>query len=112
MKAKNGLFNLTALADRLPRDEAVDVLPVLDHSVLSAAILRPKQGEPFENGPTSSDTIYVIIAGYCRLHCGGVNDVEATAGDVLFLPIGQKPRFTKLSRKFEMWRLVLRPPPA
>ena len=110
MSAKDGVYNLTALADRLPRDGVGNMLPVLEHDVLAAAILRPKRGEPLEDGSASYDTIYVIIAGYCRLRSGRVDDVEATAGDVLFVPKGQEPRFAKLSRKFEMWKLVLRPP--
>jgi len=109
MNAHDAVFNLTALADRLRSDGAVGVLPVLEHDTISAVILRPVPGQPFEDGPAPSDTIYVVIAGDGRLSSGGADEVEATSGDVLFVPAGQARRFTKLSRKFQMWRLALRP---
>jgi len=111
MNAKDGVYNLTALADRLRPDRAVHVLPVLEHEVLSASILRPDPGQPFEEGSASSDTIYVVIAGFGSLAGGDAGNMEATAGDVLFVAVGQDPRFTKLSRKFQVWKLTLRPAP-
>jgi mannose-6-phosphate isomerase-like protein (cupin superfamily) len=109
MNATNGVYNLTALADRLR--PAAKVLPVLEHEVLAAAILRPEQDEFFEDGPAPHDTVYVVIAGYGSLGSSDADDVEVTAGDVLFVPLGQQRRFRNLSGKFEVWRLVLHPSP-
>jgi ethanolamine utilization protein EutQ (cupin superfamily) len=78
---------------------------VLEHGAFSATILRPSPGEPFEEGIALTDTIYIVIAGFGSLGSGDYNAVEATAGDVLFVPAGRDRRFTKLSRKFEVWRI-------
>ena len=111
MHVDDGAYNLTALADRLRSDKLADVLPVLEHATLSATILRPVPGEPFEPGPAAFDTIYVVIAGFGSLGSGGGDDLEATAGDVLFVTSGSIRRFTRLSPKFQVWRLALRFPP-
>jgi hypothetical protein len=111
MNVDSGAYNLTALADRLRSDKLAHMLPVLEHVTLSATILRPVHGKPFEAGPAPSDTIYVVIAGFGCLGSGAGDDMEATAGDVLFVTGGSDRRFTKLSRKFQVWRLVSRPQP-
>jgi mannose-6-phosphate isomerase-like protein (cupin superfamily) len=105
MTANDGAFNLTALAYRHRSDRPAHVLPVLEHGAFSATILRPLPGEPFEEGPALTDTIYIVIAGFGCLGSGDKKSVEATAGDVLFVPAGRERRFTKLSRKFEVWRI-------
>jgi len=76
--------------------------------VLSTTVLRPVPGEPFEEGRAPSDTLYVVIAGFGRLGSGDADDMDATAGDVLFLAAGRNRPFPKLSRKFLVWRLALR----
>ncbi|MDQ0840017.1 hypothetical protein [Sphingomonas faeni] len=108
MNVGAGAYNLTALADRLRADELAYVLPVLEHHTLSATILRPVPGEPFEEGPAPTDTVYVVIAGFGRLGSGDADEMDATAGDVLFVTAGHTRRFTELSRKFLVWRLALR----
>ena len=110
MNVDDGAYNLTALADRLRSDKLGHVLPVLEYDTLSATIVRPVSGAAFEEGPAPSDTIYVVIAGFGSLGSGDADDMEATAGDVLFVTAGRNRRFTKLSRKFQVWRLTLRPP--
>lgn len=87
------------------------MLSVLEHEALSASVLRPVPGEPFEEGPAPFDTIYVVIAGFGSLGSGDADDMEATAGDVLFVPAGCHRCFSKLSHKFQVWRLTLRPRP-
>jgi hypothetical protein len=110
MTVDDGAYNLTALADRMRSDTLVHALPVLEHDALSATILRPVPGEPFEEGPATSDTVYVVIAGFGSLGSSDADDMDATAGDVLFVTAGRNRRFTKLSRKFLVWRLTLRSP--
>lgn len=108
--AGDGNYNLSALADRLRSERPALVLSVLEHEALSAAVLRPVPGEPFEEGPAPSNTIYVVIAGFGSLGSGDGDDMEATAGDVLFVTAGRNRCFSKLSRKFQVWRLTLRTP--
>jgi hypothetical protein len=110
MNVDDGAYNLTALAERLRSERLAPVLPVLDHDVLAATILRPVPGEAFEEGQAPSNTIYVVIAGFGTLGSCDADDMEVTAGDVLFVSAGADRRFTKLSRKFHVWRLILRPP--
>jgi hypothetical protein len=106
MIAHDAVYNLTALADRLRPGELTHELHVLGHDALSATLLRPVPDEPFEAGEASSHTIYVVIAGFGSLGSGDADDREATAGDVLFVPAGANRRFTRLSRKFQVWRLT------
>jgi mannose-6-phosphate isomerase-like protein (cupin superfamily) len=109
MSANDEAFNLTALAYRLRSERPEHVVPVLEHGSFSATILRPLPGEPFEEGPALTDTIYVVITGFGCLGGGYAGDVDATAGDVLFVPAGIERRFTKCSHQFQIWRLMLRP---
>lgn len=111
MNVSDGAYNLTALADRLRPDKPGHVLSVLEHEALSAAVLRFIPGEPFEEGHAPCDTIYVVIAGFGSLGSGDADDMEATAGDVLFVTAGRDRRFSKLSPKFQVWKLTLRSRP-
>ena len=112
MNVDDGAYNLTALADRLRSDKLAPVLPVLEHDALSATILRPVPGEAFEEGAAPCDTIYVVIAGFGSLGSGDAGEMDATAGDVLFVTAGAYRHFARLSRKFQVWKLTLRSRPA
>lgn len=108
MISGTGICNLTAWADRLRMGERPDAPKALTHDGMSAEILAPLEGAPFESGPVERDTLYVVTAGSGVVECNG-EEVDFTAGDVLFAPAGADRHFGKLSRRFKAWKISLRP---
>jgi mannose-6-phosphate isomerase-like protein (cupin superfamily) len=108
----SGIVNLTAAADRLRSDDGPPMQEVVANARLSVAILKPIDGQPFEAGPAPADLFYVVIAGFgCLISTDG-DDIDFTAGDILFVEAGSDRRFRNLSRKFQAWRIELLAPPA
>jgi len=101
------ICNLTASAYRHGDGESVRLNPVLTHGSLSAEIVTATGAAPFEQGPVDRDIFYVVIAGFGVLQDGAGAEVDFTAGDLLFVPAGIDRRFSKLSSKFQTWRIML-----
>ena len=108
MSSGTGICNLTAKADRLRMGERPNAPKALTYDDMSAEILAPTSSESFEAGLAERDTLYVVMAGSGVVESDG-EEVDFTAGDVLFAPAGIDRRFAKLSRKFKAWKIMLRP---
>ncbi|MFL0419512.1 hypothetical protein ACH0CP_18580 [Sphingomonas sp. 179-I 2A4 NHS] len=75
---------------------------------MSAEIVVPESGVPFEAGQAGRDMLYIVMAGSGVVESDG-QEVDFTTGDVLFAPAGADRHFTKLSQKFKAWKIALRP---
>lgn len=101
------ICNLTASVYRRGDGEDVRANPVLTHGSLSAEIVVATDTAPFDEGPANQDMLYMVIAGFGVLQHGTGAEVDFTAGDLVFGPAEADRRFSRLSSKFQTWRIRL-----
>ena len=107
MVGSTRICNLTAAVYRRGDGEDVRANPILTHGSLSAEIVAATDFSPFDEGPANQDMLYIVIAGFGVLQDGTGAGVDFTAGDLVFVPAGADRRFSKLSSKFQTWRIRL-----
>ena len=83
---RDGPINLTGIAAGMSWKDACDTLRVCHRSPSAGVSIQPlDDGANEQPSESTSDTIYVVISGYGILRYED-NDIECTAGDVLFVP--------------------------
>jgi mannose-6-phosphate isomerase-like protein (cupin superfamily) len=98
-------LNLTAATEPMSWSDAAEFIGVSGSSLGVALEFRSQTRE--EDGRVndgSQETVYVVIAGFGVLRCGGV-DMECTGGDVLFVPKGCPHSFQRLDGDMKLWRI-------
>jgi mannose-6-phosphate isomerase-like protein (cupin superfamily) len=99
--------NLTASAEALPWAEACKTICVSGSSEKTTLDVC---GLTFEDSGQHNDgmreTVYVVTAGFGALRWDE-EDIECTAGDLLFVPRGCPHHFERSDARIQIWRISM-----
>jgi mannose-6-phosphate isomerase-like protein (cupin superfamily) len=97
------IVNLTDMADRM-RLDGIDRVRVLETARSSAELLNAAGTSETQPG-TTSETLYLIVAGEGVIEESEGITVIVTAGDVVMVPAHVRHRFVRQSLKFRTWKI-------